>query len=432
MEGIGIATPRFGAFACPFCEDMDARYDHHASSTTCMTLVCYCGAICPAGCRYSYSGGYGVRIGHAETDFLKPLKLSEVPKWVLEKWAGDEDRLYDDMFASFPFYKILEVIPQELSYYEATSKVPYDKVLELVSRNTESLGLSNIFPPANDGEVFSLSEEQTNELAAHYPTLVQLPNYGDGRFQLQTAARLMYENDPDSDVWYDPFDANFRKKLADAKSSLSKSREKRYLNRYSYYCESEDESDEEPTTSGGDPIIDAYNRESEIMKERAYLRGLVQGKTRTQAAEILRTYKNTSGNNSNYETLKSLGLLRVYDVATGETDEEDENAANAAGRFLRTPVPDYSIIPKAPEFESAESADPIIYKVSRKDTRFKSFNVSLPVNSFDLRTFAKEYWDIRKDIENEETMDNIIHMLCQNTETGETFRVRCNLGSLFY
>jgi hypothetical protein len=344
MEGVGIATPRFGAFACPFCKDMDAMYERDASSTTCMTLMCFCGAICPASCMYLYSGGYGVKIGYADTDSLKPLKLSEIPEWVLEKWAGEEDELYDGKFSSFLFYKILEVIPQKLSYYEATSKVPYDKVLELVRSDSESFGLSYIFSPEEDDEsVFSLSEEQTNELAAHYPTLVQFPNYysGDSKFQFLSSSRLMYEKDPDSDVWYDPFDESFRKKFAACASARTHEKQVQPDYPSDYYTDS---SSDEESQQYDSSTMDAYNREADTMEERAYLRGLVQGKTLEQAAEIMR-----NETKDNRKILKSLGLQSVYWVATGETSEEnDENAT----RFLKTPLPDYSTMPKAPEFTS--------------------------------------------------------------------------------
>lgn len=303
--------------------------------TTCTILQCPCGFICPVDLYmeyrvYNYCKLWGPK-KVARWEGLKFLEESEVPDWFMQTYSRD----YGDPLgkwlmpgfiteckipwrggvARFNIHKVLEIIPEPLSFYECGRKLSTEEVLSLIkSPSTE--------------DPIAVPQSLTHTISETYPQLAELKASFYDQTALASFTRFQHHDVPGFEKWYDPELIRYEAKLR-----------------------------EELTELVSDP-------------PKHWTRGRI-------------AYIETA--------------LDVLEQTRQKVDITDQSTVH---------------IPNT------------CYKVSKEDTRFKTFNVALPVrpeHSFDLGGCFKELAELDESLCKD---GELVHLRCQNMRTGEIFCMR--------
>jgi hypothetical protein len=302
---------------CPKCHSRDTYLLCTPDQTTCSILQCLCGFICPVDLHMEYNY-YRARVPRREG--LKFLNESEVPDWVMQNYSTEYGpSSWRGGVARFNIHKVLEIIPEPLSFYECNSKLSRRDVISILKSDGATVPLG------------THSDAQTYEISEAYPQLVDLKAHPDDQRVLASFTQFQYHDVPGFERWYDPELVRYELKLRDELKKIS--------------------SQPEPAP--------------------------------------------TKLTHSMIATIDT--ALDVLEQARQKVDSTDQSTI----------------------LDSTTC-----YKVPKENTRFKTFNVALPVrpeHSFDLSGCFKELVKLNKSLCED---GGFVHLMCQNTRTNEIFCVR--------
>lgn len=303
-------------FICPFCKYHDSItfYDRPKYSNV-WILKCYeCYAFMAIN-----NNAKSIKNRQDAAEFDVILKL-------VEGCNGEttEDSVFQNLdIYQYEIFKILEVIPAELVILEATKKIPYPEVLDIVSTTSEQLPAIN---------TFRFTKKQINELSKAYVCPYDI--------NVSSPTRIMYQTlyPKDSKLWYDP-DIKYKYK---SKNEMLKIRQ--------------------------EVIDDAWH-------DYRYAR------------------KNSYEHSPRY-------IDELEEIYNGLVETLDDNLSGSEYE------PD--------SYSDLDMINDGIYKVTASDSRYKTFNIALPVNSYNLNDFFEQSKEYSMDAKDSAECEDILHFTYEN------------------